>query len=182
MQVFRNPAVAQVASSAPALGSRPYQLIARVPGNQRKHHVCADMIADRQLSVGPSSSSPILPDLITQPALDSIPVILSATTTAQGATATSPSISSTTSASTGVTNSTGYEASSSGSSGSNGSSRIGSGALGGQDLLVTDPDAVNPNYNRSGLNGLTTGATSGLHTVSVGDVLGPMHKPVLGAH
>jgi hypothetical protein len=31
---------------------------------------------------------------------------------------------------------------------------------------VIDPDVVNPNYNRSGLNGLTTGSTSGLQTVS----------------
>lgn len=35
-------------------------------------------------------------------------------------------------------------------------------------LAEVDPDAVNPAYNRSGLNGLTTGATSGLNTVSRG--------------
>lgn len=31
---------------------------------------------------------------------------------------------------------------------------------------VVDPDAANPNYNKSGLNGLTVGATNGLATVS----------------
>jgi hypothetical protein len=36
----------------------------------------------------------------------------------------------------------------------------------GRSLAETDPDAVNPAYNRSGLNGLTRGATSGLDTVS----------------
>lgn len=38
-------------------------------------------------------------------------------------------------------------------------------AVGGEQLSVIDPDAGNPNYNRSGLNGLTTGTTSGLQTV-----------------
>jgi hypothetical protein len=169
MQVFRSPVVAQVASAAPALGSRPFQLTARAPGKQHQHHVCADMIADRQLSAGPSSTSPILPDVLTKPAFDSIPVNLPATTAAQGATATSTSSTSSTSSHfAGATNSTGYEASTSGS--------IGSGALGGQDLSVIDPDAVNPNYNRSGLNGLTTGATSGLRTVGAGAVVGTMHS------
>lgn len=37
-----------------------------------------------------------------------------------------------------------------------------------RDLAEIDPDAVNPAYNRSGLHGLTTGATSGLNTVSRG--------------
>jgi hypothetical protein len=174
--VFRYPVVA---SAGPALGSRPYQLTARASGKQRKHHVCADMIADRPLSAGPGTTSPTLPDLITKPALDSIPVILPASTAAQGTTATSPSTSSTSSHLTDAKISTGYEASTSGSSAI---SRIGSGALGGQDLSVLDPDAMNPHYNRSGLNGLTTGATSGLRTVSSVFLLGQMHRPVCGAH
>lgn len=37
-----------------------------------------------------------------------------------------------------------------------------------RNLAEIDPDAVNPAFNRSGLNGLTKGATSGLNTVSRG--------------
>jgi hypothetical protein len=167
MQLLRTGLNAHTAPSPACNGSRPRHLTARAPRNQRKLPVCSDIIADRQLSVDTPPPTQVLRDL-GDPALEALPVILPTTAPVDAETATnSTSIDINRFTIPTGNGSSSRNDSSASTSGSNGQCSSRSSAFAGQDLSVIDPDAVNPNYNRSGLNGLTTGSTSGLQTVRV---------------
>jgi len=166
MQTFRNSSLGRTDAAR-----RPHSLAARaVTPRQRRVVVRAEAIANRELPVVSNAPAQILPELTASHALDILPVILPAT--ASRDTAITTAFASTPSTS-GRPSSRGMPVLPSAEQcGSTRSSQRGSHgdshhtALPDGLLNSFDPDAVNPKYNRPGLNGLTTGATNGLDTVS----------------
>lgn len=168
MQLLRTGLNAHTAPTLACNGSRPHCLTARTPRNQRKLPVCSDIVADRQFSVETPPATQVLREL-SNPSLEALPVILPTTAPVDAEIATnsiSPGINQFSSPAASISSSSSSDSAAS-TSGSNGQCSSHGSAFAGQDLSVIDPDAVNPNYNRSGLNGLTTGSTSGLQTVRV---------------
>lgn len=161
MQTFRNSCLSHNDASR-----RPHSLAARaVTPRQRRVVVRAEAIANRELPVVSDAPAQFLPELTASHELDILPVILPAT--ASHDTATTTAFASTPSTSSRPSSSGTPVLPSAEQFGSIQSSQRDSHTAMPDGLCnAFDPDAVNPQYNRSGLNGLTAGATSGLDTVS----------------